>query len=307
MRPLHDLVSRLTFAVLVVAFYITLVPDLHGKIQVFPLAAPDSATITVAVLDFKNNSGLFNLDVLEKSVPEMLKTELSQTSNGIAVVERQKLDVILQEHALGQTGVIDEKTAQTLGQLAGAQYLLTGEISATGSSRLRIDCHILKVETAQVRGEKVIGRDREVIEDMVRLLAANILFNLKGEGQYRQSLRVKSYPTSWFLLATAVTAVATGVTHVISQDAYQQYQSATSLEEFDKYFDRAHDFRNARNALAIATGALAIASANFWLKERSEQNQVFASVAPPERPWQMQEMTFFADQGGVRLGVCLHF
>src|SRR5574341_798262 len=69
----------------------------------------DSSTITLAVLDFKNNSGLFSHDVLEKSVPEMLKTELSGSGSGLFVVERQKLEALLQEQALGQTGALDEK------------------------------------------------------------------------------------------------------------------------------------------------------------------------------------------------------
>jgi len=198
------------------------------------------------------------------------------------VVERAKLAVILQEQALAQAGVIDAKVAQTVGQLAGAQYLLTGEIAMAGT-QLRIDCHMLKVASGQMRGEKVIGPDRAAINEMVRLLASNILFNLTGQGEYREDVRVKNYPTSWFLWGTALTLAATGVTHVISHEAYQQYQSATDLEEIEKNYNRASDFRTARNVLAIASGVLAVASLNFWLKENSKQNKIFADLAPPAR------------------------
>lgn len=268
------------------------------------VAASDSTAITVAVLDFKNNSRQFNLDVLEKNVPEMLKTELSRLGSGIWVVERQKLEMILQEQALAQAGLIDQKTAQEVGQLAGAQYLLTGEISLSGS-RLRLDCHILKVATGQVRGEKIVG-DRNASEDMVRMLASNILYNLTGDGQYRQSLRLKNYPTTWFVLATALTTVAAGVTHGIYHKAFDNYQSATDLEDIDRYYNRAGDYRKARNVTAIVSGALALTSLQLWLKNQSEENRIMAATAP-EKSRLLQGMILFADDATIRLGVTLHF
>jgi hypothetical protein len=220
-------------------------------------------------------------------------------------VERQKLAAILQEQALGQTGVLDDKTAQRVGQLVGAQFLVNGEISTVGS-RLRIDCHILKVETGQVRGEKVIGPGREAIDDMVRLLAANLIFNLTGAGEYRQARRLKQYPTSWFVLATALASAATGAAHWVSHEAYRQYQSDTRLEQFDSDYNRANNFRKARNGLAIASGALALASISFWIKNRSENNQILAMTAPPNvQP--KREITFFAQSGEIRLGLHWHF
>jgi TolB-like protein len=276
-----------------------------SRAQVEPPVTPAFSAITVAVLNFKNNSGMFSLDALEKSIPEMLKTELARSSPHLLVLERQKLETILQEQALGQTGVIDEKTAQTVGQLVGAQYLLTGEIGLTGT-RLRIDCHILKVETGQVRGEKVVGRDQKVVNEMVRLLAANILFNLTGEGEYRQNQRLKNYPVSWFLLATALSSVATGVTHWVSHDAHEKYQSATKLDDFDAEYNRANNFRKARNGLAIGTGVLALASASLWLKNHSESNQIFAAATLKKFP-RSQAMIIFADGEKIQIGLRLHF
>lgn len=301
MRRLHDLRVSLTAAV---CFLFQIRFGAAVQAQVPALATSDSTAITVAVLDFINSSGQFHLDVLEKNVPEMLKTELARAGTGIWVVERQKLEVILQEQALAQTGLIDQKTAQEVGQLAGAQYLLTGEISLSGS-RLRLDCHILKVATGQVRGEKVVG-DRNASENMVSMLASNILYNLTGEGQYRQSLRLKNYPTTWFVLATALTTVAAGVTHGIHHQAYDNYQSATNLEDIDKYYNRAGDFRKARNVTAIVSGALALTSLQLWLKNQSEQNRILAAAAL-EKSWRTQGLILFADEATIRLGVTLQF
>ncbi|MCG3118185.1 MAG: hypothetical protein ALAOOOJD_00348 [bacterium] len=245
--------------------------------------APDSSTTTLAVLDFKNNSGLFSLDGLEKSLPEMLKTELTRVQSPLLVVERQKLEMILQEQALGQTGALDEKTAQTVGQLVGAQFLLTGEISTTGA-RLRIDCHILKVATGQVRSEKVIGPGPEAIEAMANLLASNIKFNLIGEGTHRSNLRLKKYPTTWLAAATVLASAATGVAQGISHNAYKDYQSASRLADIEKQYNRAENFRKARNGFAVASGVFAMMSLNFWLKSRAGENTILATTESSTLP-----------------------
>lgn len=301
--------SKLTraaaYALSCITFQIFFSSSLPAKCNEQAAGASDSSTLTLAVLDFKNNSGQFALDALEKSVPEMLKTELSRSGAGLLVVERQKLAAILQEQALGQTGVLDEETAQRVGQLVGAQFLVSGEISTIGS-KLRLDCHILKVETGQVRGEKVIGPGREALDDMVRLLAANLIFNLTGAGEYRQANRLKQYPASWFVLATVLTSAATGAAHWVSHEAYRQYQSDTKLDQIDTDYNRGNNFRKARNGLAIASGALALASISFWIKNRSANNQIFAEAAPPQfQP--SREIMFFAQSGEIRLGLRWRF
>jgi TolB-like protein len=289
------------FILICTVFPIILVPPLHAEAS----CALDSATITLAVLDFKNTSGLFAFDGLEKRIAEMLKTELSGPDSPLLVVERQKLEALLQEQALGQTGVLDEKTAQAVGQLLGAQFLLTGEIS-TMESRLRIDSHILKVATGEMRSEKVIGPGQEALDEMIALLAANVRFNLTGEGAHRQSQRLKKYPVAWSLLATVLTSAATGVTHWISHEAYQDYQSATRLEDIETRYDRAENFRKARNGLAIASGILAMVSLNLWIKNRSEDNAIFAMTVPQQLQ-SAQVFTFWAPSGEIGVGLRWRF
>lgn len=304
MRPLHES-SLILVAALCLAVRFAFAQNPPAGTRAPAPAPADSTVLTVAVLDFQNSSGLFNLDLLEKNVPEMLQTELSRPGSGLLVVERQKLEMILQEQALGQTGVIDQQTAQAVGQLAGAQYLLTGEISMAGA-RLRIDCHILKVATGQVRGEKVVGSDRRASAEMVRLLASNILYNLTGAGQYRESVRLKRYPAAWLALAAGLTAAATGVTHGISRAAYQKYQTATTLADLEKHYDRAGDYRKARNATAMVTGALALASVHFWLKNHADHNRIFAAASAAEEQ-RMPRLAVLAGNASIRLAVTFHF
>ncbi|MDZ7343827.1 MAG: hypothetical protein ONA90_04875, partial [candidate division KSB1 bacterium] len=185
-------------------------------------------------------------------------------------------------------------------------YLLTCEISQVAVSQLRIDCHILKVETGQVRGEKVIGPGREAIDDMVRLLAANVLYNLTGEGAYQTSRRLKNYPATWLFGATGLTAAATGAAHWAWQEAYQQYQSASKLTDIDSDYNRANALHQARNVLAITSGVLAMTGFTFWLKNRSASNQIFATDMPPHSPLH-RELTILAGGKKIQIGLCLRF
>ncbi len=289
----------------VISFCLSLLTFLPLFVERVAAQTSDSAAIIVAVVDFKNNSGIFSLDDLEKSVPEMLKTELSSRGSKLSVVERQKLETIMREQALAQSGILDEKSGQAVGQLLGAEYLLSGEINMS-ESRLRIDCHILKVSTGEVRGEKVIGRDRKVIDEMVNLLAANIFFNLSGEGDYRKVVQLKSYPVTWFLAATALSAAATGVTYWVSHDSYENYQSASRLDDIDKYYNRAENFRNWRNGLAISSGVLAITTAVVWLKNRSADNRLLAMSDRGQEKF-INKIDFVADHHGTRMIFCINF
>ena len=162
---------------------------LFSLVSISSLIGQDKDKITLAVMDFKNNSSTMRYDRLQRAIPEMLKTELSHYQE-ISVVERKKIESILTEHALAQAGFIDGKQAQEIARLAGAEYLIIGEINTT-NNQLRLDDHLIKVATGQILGEKVSGKNDEQIEAMIKLLANNLIFELTGSGE-RKDL-IKSY------------------------------------------------------------------------------------------------------------------
>jgi curli biogenesis system outer membrane secretion channel CsgG len=59
----------------------------------------------------------------------MLSNELSST-NDFRVVERQKLQNVLEEQNLSASGRVSPGTGAKIGKLTGAQYLVTGSVSA---------------------------------------------------------------------------------------------------------------------------------------------------------------------------------
>ncbi|MFZ5518558.1 MAG: CsgG/HfaB family protein [Candidatus Zhuqueibacterota bacterium] len=233
--------------------------------------------ITVAVVDFKNNTSAMRHDRLEKSVPEMLKTELSQYQE-VIVVERSKIESILREQALGQTGVIENATAQEVGRLAGAKYIITGEINES-DGRLRIDAHLIKVTSGQIMGEKVNGRNEESVETMVQLLANNLIFDLTGQGSHCESQKIHRYFPEWALATTAVLSAATIVLHARYLDNYDMYHDASAIGQFDDYYNQANSYHKARNVLLALSGSAALTTFILWQNDRSRQNTVYALLS----------------------------
>lgn len=230
--------------------------------------------ITIAVIDFKNNSSIIRYDRLEKAVPEMLKTELSQYQE-IVVVERSKIESILSEQALAQTGIIEDVTAQEVGRLAGAKYIITGEINRV-NDHLRIDAHLIKVTTGQILGEKINGKNEKCVEPMVRLLANNLIFDLTGLGTRRESQKIQNYGSGWAMATTAVLSATTAVLHFKYKDNYNNYHDNIAIGEFDSYYDRANNYHKTRNILLALSGGAAITTFILWQTDRSKHNRVYA-------------------------------
>lgn len=100
-----------------------------GEVTVTIMRGVDQARIQkVAVMQFQTKD--YQGDDKSGDVgADLYAAELAKTGY-YELVERRELDKLLKEQALGQTGIIDEKTAIKAGQISGAQGLLIG--SATG-------------------------------------------------------------------------------------------------------------------------------------------------------------------------------
>src|SRR4029077_8900065 len=81
------------------------------------------------------------------------------------IVERDRIQSILQEHSLAQSKTIDPQTAVRLGKLLGAQYMITGGFMSDGKGTLLVTSRVISVETGaitnpvklQSKGDDVLG------------------------------------------------------------------------------------------------------------------------------------------------------
>jgi TolB-like protein len=131
--------------------------------------ASRSGRKTVAVVDFTDLQGC--VTELGRYMAEDVSVALVNNAKGFEVIDRTNLKVLMQEHKLASTGIIDPATARQLGQIAGVDALVTGTIAPLGDS-VHVSAKVLDTETAKVLGG--ITADIPKTRTVEELLAKNV-------------------------------------------------------------------------------------------------------------------------------------
>jgi TolB-like protein len=134
---------------------------------------------TIAILYFENNSIVDKdkLDPLKKGLADMLITEMSKIK-GLKVVERQRIQSIIDELNLSETDLVDNASTQKMGKLLGAQVMLFGGFSNLFKDKFRIDVRIVRTETGEtLKAEEETGELDEFLT-MLQSLSKKIAKDL---------------------------------------------------------------------------------------------------------------------------------
>src|SRR5262249_36172260 len=91
------------------------------------------ARIKVAIWEFDNNAAhtYWYWDRLGPAARNLIDTAFSENkllANKFSVVERDKLNLVLKEQGLAQTGAVDPSTAAKVGKILGVKYIILGGI-----------------------------------------------------------------------------------------------------------------------------------------------------------------------------------
>jgi TolB-like protein len=108
---------------------------------------------TIAVVDFTDLQG--NPTELGRYLAEELSVAMARTHKGFEVIDRAHLKALLTEHKLAASGLIDPATAKKLGQISGADVLLTGSMTPFSES-VRVAVKALATDTARIIGADTI-------------------------------------------------------------------------------------------------------------------------------------------------------
>jgi len=103
---------------------------------------------TVAVLPLEQGAGSEVYAGLGTALAGMLVSDLSR-AEALQLVERGRLDDLLEEIALGEGDFLDPATAQKLGAGLGAEMVVTGSFSVMGQTFL-LDARVVAVESAAI-------------------------------------------------------------------------------------------------------------------------------------------------------------
>ncbi len=117
-------------------------------------------------------------------VAEMMVTALSETKK-YTLIERAKLEKVMDEQRLGASGAVTAQTAAKIGRLLGAQYIITGAITEFGVKDSKIGVGGLEKVLPFGGGAKVSKNTARVVIDVraIDTTSAQIVASARGEGK----------------------------------------------------------------------------------------------------------------------------
>ena len=146
---------------------------------------------TVAVFYFKDLSADNRFRSLQKAMAEMIITDLAQVKS-LQVLERMRVQFLLTEMQMGQTGIVEEKTAPRAGRLLGAENLIVGSLEP-GS--LEAKASVASTTTEDVVGAFAVTAEQEEFFILEKEIVYNILKVLPVTFTPEEEEQFKKYHT----------------------------------------------------------------------------------------------------------------
>lgn len=182
---------------------------------------------TVAVLNFQTPPDSDSA-VLSKGLTAMIITDLSKVPT-LKVVEREKMQALLQEIRLGQTGLVDEATAVKAGRLLLARNLVRGDLTPPDPETIRVTSTV----TETLNGTDLGGPDAQGPVDELFEMEKRLVFGILGTmGISRDDMDPE-------------TRKAVDAYHTRSLDALMSYAQGLDYLDMGRFGEAKDAFQNA--------------------------------------------------------------
>jgi curli biogenesis system outer membrane secretion channel CsgG len=131
---------------------------------------------TVAVLYFDNGAvgHAADYEPLRKGMADMFITELMKNTN-LHIVERDRLQALLEEQDLAQTKYIDKQMAVRIGKLLSAQHMIMGGFVVDPRGTMRIDARAVNVETSEYEHAETVSDQADNLLNQLPALARKFI------------------------------------------------------------------------------------------------------------------------------------
>jgi TolB-like protein len=120
-------------------------------------------TLAVMPLQGKGDSQAFVEASTDRMVAQLVELRRFK------VIERSKLEEVLQEQRLQVSGVVGDRTAVDVGRVAGADAIVVGTVSIIGSTTT-VNARVIDTQTSEVLVARNARSDRTDLEDVEKLV-----------------------------------------------------------------------------------------------------------------------------------------
>ena len=197
-----------------------------------------------------------SLRPLERGFAELLTTDLSRSSK-LTVLERPRIQAVLDELALQRSGATDSATNVRAGRLLRAGRLVQGSIFQLDTSRLRVDAAVVDVSTTQVSG---VAQETDELEQLFALekrIALELFDELGITLTVAERNAVEQRPTRSLAAFLAYSRGLTAEDEGRYDDASRYYRDAVRIDpDFGAAFQRNRDARTLVTGARLSTHAI---------------------------------------------------
>lgn len=130
---------------------------------------------------------------LGRGLSEMLMADLASV-HSLSLVERLRLQALLDELALAQTAYVDPATAPRAGRLLGAGRLIGGRYTVQ-RDELAVDVALVSTESAEVTAIETVRGDLAALFDLQKQLVLRLLTELGVELTPAEQEQIQRMPT----------------------------------------------------------------------------------------------------------------
>ncbi|HEY4132535.1 MAG TPA: CsgG/HfaB family protein [Gemmatimonadaceae bacterium] len=135
----------------------------------------------VVVFTFTNSSigaNRADFDGIATGVQDLLITDLASNPS-IRLVDRARINEVLQEQSLAKNGQLDQATAVRVGKILGAQYAITGGFMAANKGQAVLTGRTIDLETTQIANPQKITGNADDVLGMIAQLSSKISSDMK--------------------------------------------------------------------------------------------------------------------------------
>lgn len=205
------------------------------------LMVPNAANArnTVALTYFDNHSGDPSFDALGHGLADMLITDLSELST-LRIVERSRLNDIMEELELSDSSFVDPTTAAQLGQGLGATLIVTGSFT-TIAPQMRIDARVVDVASGEIAFSTEVTGPQEEFFLLEKELALALAEQAGATISFREQARMGNVATESF---DAFAAWSTSLEAIDQADFIKAKDAIDRALQADDSFSAAMELRN---------------------------------------------------------------
>ncbi len=228
---------------------------------------------SIAVVNFDGSKLKADMVPIGLGLAEFTANDLAKVKS-LRVVERQKMDAILDELKLSKSGAIDKTSSPRVGRLMGSRRVVTGTLNSAGKNKLRLNGAIANVHDSTLIYPDASEAELKNLFKMEKSFVFSVLDKLGITPTAEERAEIQKVPTESFL---AFLAYCRGL------DYNGRGMPDRAKEEFGKAFQTDKGFKEADLKIQnIETGALEASTGAQDLGKF--ETQVQAESPPPTQP-----------------------